>query len=166
MDNPISPGGIGGMFSRFLEKFMPKAPELGAEVKATITVPQDGGYVPYRVACEGTHHSVPEKMELWLVAHSQQILEETGDVYDIFYPQPAPLLKLPGGRWHGVASMGPDAKEHPGGEYDLLLVLTVRSATRQITKYAHEAAARGKWSGMFGLPKGTVIMDSVTLTRA
>ena len=154
------------MLSRFFERFMPQAPELGEEVKATISAPQDGSYVPYRVACEGTHNAVPESFELWLVAHAPQTLEETGDVYDVFYPQPAPLLKLPGGRWHGVASMGPDDKELPGGEYDLILVLTTRSATRQITKYAHEAAARGKWSGMLGLPKGSTIMDSVTLTRA
>ena len=167
MAGPTLPGGggIGGFFQRLFERFIPKEAEITPDVKVEITVPENDGYAPYRIACEGTFANVPDSLELWLVVHSQQTLDETGDVYDIFYPQPAPIMKLPGGRWHAVASLGPDPKELPGKEYNLLIVIANRAANRQLTKYSHEASARGVWNGMFGLPRGVTIMDSVTLER-
>lgn len=159
-------GGIMEAISRFLDKLLPKPSKPDADVKATIIAPKDEGSVPYRIACEGTHSDIPDNAELWLIVHGQVEMEETGEAFDVFYPQPSPIMRLPGGTWNSVAAMGPDPHEPPGKVYDLLLVITTRGASRQLLKYAHESAARGKWSGMFSLPRGTTILDSVTLTRA
>jgi hypothetical protein len=140
--------------------------ELDEEVKAKITLPKDESTVPYRITFEGTHQNIPPNMELWLVAMTEQTMEGTEETFNIFYPQGAPLLRLPGGNWHSVMSVGFDERESIGQTYQILLVATRGGATKQLTKYAHESAARGHWSGMLRLPGSATVLDSVTLIRS
>jgi len=146
---------------RFLSRLFPGLERGPAkpppEIQAGITLPKDGSGVPYRTACEGTHSGIPEGMELWLVTFWEEI--------GVYYPQGNSLIRLPDGKWHSVVSVGQNEKESLGQTYDLLLVATTRGGTRRFVKYGQESSARGRWSGMFNLPRGTVVLDTVTLTR-
>ncbi len=169
MNRPTRPtSGLAGFLARLLGGGR-KAEQAMAAIKAEIAVPTDGSRVPYRVSCEGTHSGVAEAIELWLFVYCANVLEgpeaEEADPISVFYPQSAPILRLPGGLWHSAISIGPSERESAGKTYDVLLVATPRGATRQITKYNQESSARGKWSGMFNLPHGSVVLDTITVTR-
>lgn len=152
----ISSSGITGFLAKLFPWLQREPPDL-TQIKAEIVLPTEGSLVPYRIAVEGTHSGVPDNMELWLVLYWEEIA--------IYYPQSAPIMRLPGGAWHSVVSVGPSEAESKGRTYDILLVAATRGASRQFTKYEQEASARGKWSGMLGLPRGSVILDTVTVTR-
>lgn len=165
MERPKAPNPLGEWLRRFFARFMPDT-TLGEDVKAEITSPIDKSVVPFRIACEGTWSNIPDGADLWLVILAEQLIPGTEDeTVDIMYPQGSALMRLPGGRWNAAVSVGYDEKSSRGQKHELLLVLTRRGATRQLTKYGHESAARGQWSGMLRLPAGTIVMDSVTLIR-
>lgn len=154
-------GWLGKLFSRAGAK--PARP--AQEMKAEIVLPTDGSVVSYRVAVEGTHSGIPDNTELWLVVFSEGFTIGNYVRPPIYYPQSSPILRMPGGTWHSVASVGPSEAESRGEKYDILLVAASRMATKQFIKYEQDASARGRWSGMLALPRGTVVLDSVTVTR-
>jgi len=96
------------------------------------------------------------KGRLWLVVYSP--------VAQRYYPQPGPVAVSRAGKWSGTVYFG-TAATHRGEPYILLAVQASPAASAAMKHYLAAGNRTGRWPGLAAMPRGSLRLASVHVTR-
>lgn len=121
---------------------------------AHLISPANGAKVAMVVKARGTASHL--KGKLWLVVYSPVVKR--------YYPQPGPVTVSRTGKWSGTVYFGTAATR--GGEpYTLLAVQASPAASAAMKHYLAVGNRTGSWPGMAAMPRGSLRLASVRVTR-
>ena len=121
---------------------------------AHIISPASGSQVAMVVKARGTASHL--KGRLWLVVYSPVVYR--------YYPQPGPVTVSRAGGWSGTVYFGTPAT-HRGEPYTLLAVQASPAANAAMEHYLDVGEQTGKWPGLVVMPRGSLQLASVHVTR-
>ena len=121
---------------------------------AHIISPANGGKVAMVVKARGTASQL--KGKLWLVVYSPVVYR--------YYPQSGPVTVSRTGKWSGVVYFG-IVTTHRGEPYILLAVQASPAASAAMKHYLDVGKRTGKWPGLIAMPRGSLPLASVHVTR-
>jgi len=121
---------------------------------AHIISPANGSKVAMVVKARGTASHL--KGRLWLVVYSP--------VVHRYYPQPGPVTVSRTGKWSGTVYFGTPTT-HRGEPYTLLAVQASAAASAAMKHYLDVGKRTGNWPGLVAMPRGSLRLASVHVTR-
>lgn len=121
---------------------------------AHVISPANGTKVAMAVKARGTASHLNGK--LWLVVYSP--------VAKRYYPQTGPVTVSRTGKWADTVYFG-TATTHSGESYTLLAVQASPAANAAMKHYLAVGRRTHKWPGMVAMPRGSLRLASVQVTR-
>ena len=122
---------------------------------ARILSPANGSKIAMVVKARGTASHL--KGRLWLVVYSPV-------VHYRYYPQTGPVTVSRTGKWSGAVYFG-TVTTHRGEPYTLLAVQASPAASAAMTHYLDVGKRTGKWPGLVTMPRGSLQLAHVHVTR-
>ncbi len=130
----------------------PPPPPPPDDPSVAFTSPEDGAQVGREVTMRGTWKNVPADQLIWIVGLG-------GD--NLFYPQDGPVGRQANGEWQSpiIYVVGEDESTSVGSSFNYKVIVIPASAADQFRQL------RSGYDGTSELPPGTVVHDSITVTR-
>jgi len=122
--------------------------------RLVITYPSDGASIDTPVELKGTNACVPSGSEAWIFVKGPD---------ELYHPQRLPILMLPDNRWTAQAWVGLES-DH-GVSFEVSVWLVGEAGEISLHQYVNKASTNGNWYGLRKAPKGSIMYDSVEVTR-